>query len=116
MNTVLNGYVAQLVIGHHVSFAQNVNVMVDSGPNASEAMQEVFPLRHGSVRIGNHCRIGASVIIMPNVTLGNFCVIVANSFVNKSFPAYSIIGGMPANLIRMMTQEEIEKINKSKKI
>lgn len=112
MNTILNGYAAQLTIGHHASFAQNVNVMVDSGPNASEVMQEVFPLQHGPVTIGNHCWIGASAIIMPNVTLGNFCVVAANSFVNRSFPAYSIIGGTPAKLIRTMTQEEIGKINK----
>lgn len=112
MNTILNGYSDHLTIGNHVTFAQNVNVMVDSGPNASELLQCIFPLQHGPVIIGNHCWIGASAIIMPNVTLGKFCVVAANSFVNKSFPDYSIIGGIPAKLIRMMTKEEIENLNK----
>lgn len=111
MNTILNGYSAQLTVGHHVSFAQNVNVMVDSGPNASEILQKIFPLEHGPVTIGNHCWIGASAIVMPNVILGDFCIVAANSFVNNSFPNYSIVGGTPARLIRRLRKEEIEMIN-----
>mgnify|MGYP002681542729 FL=1 len=39
MNSMLNGYAAKLTIGRNVSIAQNVSIMVDSGPNASELMQ-----------------------------------------------------------------------------
>jgi acetyltransferase-like isoleucine patch superfamily enzyme len=106
MNSVLNGFAARLIIGSNVSIAQNVNIMVDSGPNASPAMQRVFPIEKGPVTIGNHCWIGASVIIMPNVNLGEFCIVAANSYVNASFPAFSIIGGIPARLIRSFTEEE----------
>ncbi|MCX6266787.1 MAG: DapH/DapD/GlmU-related protein [Bacteroidetes bacterium] len=81
--------------------------MADSGPNASPAMQKIFPLIIGSVNVGNHCWLGASVIIMPNVSLGDYCIVAANSFVNKSFPSFSIIGGNPAKLIRIFTKEEI---------
>lgn len=111
MNCVLNGYAAPLSIGSHVSFAQNVNVMVDSGPNASEVMQRIFPLEHGPVSIGDHTWIGASAIIMPNVNIGKYCVIAAGSFVKNSFPDYSIIGGCPARLIRQLTDDEINKIS-----
>ena len=106
MNSVLNGFAAKLIIGSNVSIAQNVNIMVDSGPNASPAMQRVFPIEKGPVTIGNNCWIGASAIIMPNVNLGEFCIVAANSYVNSSFPAYSIIGGIPARLIRTFTEEE----------
>ena len=106
MNSVLNGFAAKLIIGSNVSIAQNVNIMVDSGPNASPAMQRVFPIEKGPVTIGNNCWIGASAIIMPNVNLGEFCIVAANSYVNKSFPAFSIIGGIPARLIRTFTEEE----------
>jgi galactoside O-acetyltransferase len=47
---------------------------------------------------------------MPGVFLGDFCVVAANSFVNKSFEAYSIIGGSPAVLIRKLTNIEIMKL------
>lgn len=111
MNSILNGFAAKIKIGHNVSIAQNVNMMVDSAPNASEVLQRIFPFEVAPITIGNHCWIGASSIIMPGVTLGDYCVVAANSMVKKSFPAYSIIGGTPAKLIRMLTKEEIKKLN-----
>lgn len=112
MNSILNGYAAELSIGENVSIAQNVNIMTDSGPNASEKLQRIFPVITGKVRIGNHCWIGASSIIMPNVTLGEYCVVAAGSFVKDSFPDYSIIGGTPAKLIRKLNENEIIKLTK----
>lgn len=100
MFSILNGYAKKICIGENVSIAQNVNIMSDSGPNASEEMQKYFPMLSGEVTIGNHCWIGANVVIMPNVTLSDFCVVAANSFVNSSFPPYSVIGGNPAKLIK----------------
>ena len=110
MNSILEGYNAQVKIGKFVSFAQNVNLMTGSGPNASNKLQNIFPVIKGPVTIDDHCWIGASAVIMPNVHLGEFCVVAANSYVNTSFPKYSIIGGSPAKLIRTLTEEEIKKI------
>lgn len=112
MNCTLNGFAAKVRIGSNVSIAQNVNLMSDSGPNASKLMQKIYPIEKGEITIGNHSWIGASVIIMPNVTLGEFCIVAANSYVNKSFPAYSIIGGTPAKLIKTLSKEQIEKLQK----
>ena len=106
MNSILNGFAAKLTIGANVSIAQNVNIMVDSGPNASRRLQRLFPLTKGEVEIGDHCWIGASVIIMPDVKLGDYCIVAANSYVKDSFPAYSIVGGNPARLIRTLNEEE----------
>ena len=106
MNTLINGFASKVRIGENVSIAQNVNVMADSGPNASPAMQKVFPIEKGPVNIGNNSWIGASAVIMPNVTLGEYCIVAANSFVNKAFPAFSIIGGNPARLLRSLTEDE----------
>ena len=110
MNTIINGFAAKIIIGENVSIAQNVNIMVDSGPNASHAMQKIFPIEKGTIKIGNNCWLGASTIIMPKVTLGEFCIVAANSYVNKSFPAFSIIGGNPARLIRSFTEYEKEQM------
>lgn len=111
MHSILNGYSAQLKIGSYVSIAQKVNIMTDSGPNASEVLQKIFPIEAGEVCIGDHSWIGASVVIMPGVTIGKYCVVAANSFVNTSFPDYSVIGGTPARLIRQLSENEIEKMN-----
>lgn len=104
MGSLLNGYANKLIIGKKVSIAQNVNIMTDSGPNASTEMQGYFPLLNGPISIGDHSWIGANCVIMPNVTLGEFCVVAANSFVNKSFPSYSVIGGNPAKFIKSISK------------
>jgi acetyltransferase-like isoleucine patch superfamily enzyme len=111
LNTIVEGFNAQVTIGNHVSFAQNVNLMSGSGPNASEKMQTIFPILKGAVSIGDHSWIGANAIIMPNVQIGKYCIVGAQSFVNSSFPDYSIIGGVPAKLIRTLSSDEIEKLN-----
>lgn len=113
MNAILNGFAEKLKIGRNVSIAQNVNIMVDSGPNASESLQKIFPIEKGPVTIGNHCWIGAGVIIMPSVKLGDYCVVAANSYVRDSFPSYSIIGGSPARLIRTLSESELDTITNS---
>lgn len=108
---MLEGYNAKVVIGKNVSFAQRVTLLTGSAPNASLKLQKIFPMNIGEVTIGDHCWIGAHSVIMPNVSLGKFCVVAANSFVNKSFEDYSIVGGNPAKLIRKFTIEEIKVLN-----
>jgi acetyltransferase-like isoleucine patch superfamily enzyme len=107
----LEGFNGEVHIGEHVSFAQRITLLSGSAPNGSEKMQRIFPILKGPVSIGNHTWVGAHCVIMPNVKIGNFCVIAANSFVNQSFPDYSVIGGTPAKLIRVLTEEEIKKLN-----
>ena len=55
----------------------------------------------GPVHIGRNCFLGFRVSIMPGVTLGEHCVVGANSVVTRSFPAYSMVAGMPAKLIKV---------------
>jgi acetyltransferase-like isoleucine patch superfamily enzyme len=107
---LLEGFNGQVSIGDHVSFAQRITLISGSAPNASEHLQRIFPIIKGPITIGNHSWIGAHCVIMPNVELGQYCVVAANSFVNTSFPAYSIIGGSPAKLIRSLSDAEIQQL------
>lgn len=52
----------------------------------------------GHVRIGNGCWIGAKAIILKDVELGDRCVVGAGAVVTRSFPADSVIVGVPGRL------------------
>lgn len=53
-----------------------------------------------AVSVGNNCWIGAGSTILAGVTIGDGCVVAAGSVVNRSFPANSVIGGIPAKLLK----------------
>lgn len=56
------------------------------------------------ITIGNDVWIGTRVIVLPGVTIGDHSVVAAGAVVSKSFPPYSIIGGVPAKLIKTRTK------------
>jgi acetyltransferase-like isoleucine patch superfamily enzyme len=51
------------------------------------------------VKIGDDCWIGASVTIVDGVSLGEGSIVAAGAVVTKSFPARSILAGVPGRLI-----------------
>lgn len=57
------------------------------------------------IKIGKNCWIGSKVTVLDGVQIGNGCVIAAGSVVNKSFPDHSIIGGVPAKLLKSRNKE-----------
>ena len=61
---------------------------------------EKLPENDLPVTIEDGCWIGANVTILKGVTLGHDSVVAAGSVVTKSCEPYSIIGGVPAKLIR----------------
>lgn len=52
------------------------------------------------IKIGSNCWIGSKVTLLDGVEIGSGSIIAAGSVVNKSFPANSIIGGVPAKLLK----------------
>jgi maltose O-acetyltransferase len=68
------------------------------------------------VEIGENTWIGGNVMIGPGVKLGEGCIVGMGSIVTKSFPAFSIIGGNPAKIIKMRSDvENYKKLKKEKK-
>jgi acetyltransferase-like isoleucine patch superfamily enzyme len=54
----------------------------------------------GPSRIGDNCWLGVGVVVTSGVTIGERCVIGANSVVTKDIPPYSIAAGAPARVLR----------------
>ena len=61
------------------------------------------PMDVGKVIIGDNCWIGAKSIILKDVELGQNCVVAAGSVVTRSFPAGSVVAGVPAKLLRTIS-------------
>ena len=74
---------------------------------------EKGPEHDAPVVIEDDVWCGANVTILKGVSIGRGSVVAAGAVVTKSFPPYSIIGGVPAKLIRMrFTPEEIREHEK----
>ncbi len=69
---------------------------------------------NASINIGNDVWIGTNVVITPGVTVGNGAVLAAGCIVAKDVPAYAIVGGVPARVIRYRFERElIEQLEQS---
>jgi len=77
---------------------------IDPSIGLKPAKQPLFS--KGKVVIGNNTFIGYRVTILSGVVLGKNCVVGAHSVVNKSFPDYSMIAGIPAKLIKRYSKEK----------
>ena len=54
----------------------------------------------GPTRVGDNVWCGAGVVITSGVTVGERCVIGANSVVTEDIPAFSVAAGAPARVLR----------------
>ncbi|HEY3176015.1 MAG TPA: DapH/DapD/GlmU-related protein [Candidatus Polarisedimenticolia bacterium] len=62
--------------------------------------------QYGQVRIGSHTWIGGNAAVYPGTTIGDHCVVLPNSVVTADVESYTMVGGVPARLVRKITVEE----------
>jgi len=52
------------------------------------------------IRIGRNCWLGANVVILPEVELGDNVIVAAGAIVTRSFESNCVIAGVPAKVIK----------------
>lgn len=86
------------IIGQYFSCHPENHIFDDP----SQAIRLQGTTRQG-IRIGKNCWIGAKVTILDGVQIGDNCIIAAGAVVTRSIPANSVIGGVPAKVIKPTT-------------
>lgn len=108
---------AKVKIGNNVMFGPNVTIL--SGNHRinylGKCMTEVHDcdkegIEDKDIILEDDNWIGANATILKGVIIGKGAVVAACTLVTKDVPAYSIVGGIPAKVIKMrFSREEIVK-------
>lgn len=100
-------------IGDHVEITSGVRFITHDGGvwvlRDGHPDVDVF----GKIVIGNNVFIGFNAIVMPGVVVGDNCVIGAGSVVTKSVPSDSVVAGVPARVIRSLSEYKASSLAKS---
>jgi len=83
-------------IGDNVGFSSGSAIITHGFWNSVIAG---YSSKFGPVKIGRNVIIGYRSLILPGVTVGDYCSIGAGAVVTKSFPAYCVVAGVPARII-----------------
>ncbi len=112
----------KLVIGKFCAIAQGVRFIMN-GANHKLSGLSTYPFsifRHGwetvmpkpgelpykgDTVVGNDVWLGYQALIMPGVRIGNGAIIAAGSVVTSNVPAYAIVGGNPARVVKLRFDE-----------
>jgi chloramphenicol O-acetyltransferase type B len=109
---------ATLTIGSYCSIAPNVKIYMGGMHRTDWVTTYPFPAfqtdaqhiknwdpTHGNVTIGSDVWLCANCVILSGVTVGHGAVVANSAIVTKDVPAYAIVGGNPAKLIRWRFDE-----------
>ena len=104
-----------IYIGDNCMLAPNVVIATAGHPIDPElraqGLQYNLP-----VRIGRNCWLGAGVIVMPGVTIGENTVIGTGSVVTKDIPAGVVAVGNPCRVMRQVGEHDREYFYRDRKI
>ncbi len=104
-----------IYVGDYTKFGPNV-VIATAGHPILPSLREQAYQYNMPVKIGKCVWLGAGVIVLPGVEIGDNCVIGAGSVVTKNIPANSVAVGNPCKVIREIGEHDRQYYFKQKKI
>lgn len=118
-----NVSVTNTTIGNYCSIAPNVTLgpgdhdltNISTSVRVTDKAGLHVDLERGECQIGHDVWIGANVVVLRGVHVGDGAVLAAGAIVNKDVPAYAVVGGVPARVLKYrFNVENIDKIHNSK--
>jgi len=92
-------------IGEHVLIAPNVVITTSGHPVHPELRLNGAQFSR-PIKIGNHAWLGANVVILPGIEIGDNSVIGAGSIVTKNIPPNVVAVGTPCKVMRKITEKD----------
>jgi acetyltransferase-like isoleucine patch superfamily enzyme len=87
---------------HSISFSHRADDVI----NWRVGKKDWTQVKIAPVKIGNKVWIGVNAMILKGVTIGEGAVVGAGAVVTKDVPAWTIVGGNPARIIREIAEDE----------
>lgn len=104
-----------IYIGDYTMLGPNVVIATAGHPILPELREKALQFNL-PVHIGKNCWLGAGVIVLPGVTIGDNTVIGAGSVVTKDIPANVVAVGNPCKVLREINENDKEFYYKDKRI
>ena len=94
-----------IYVGDYTMFGPNVTVATAGHPILPELRKKAYQYNI-PVHIGKNCWLGAGVLIMPGITIGDNVVIGAGSVVTKDIPSNVVAVGNPCRILREVNEHD----------
>ncbi len=104
-----------IYVGDFTMFGPNVTIATAGHPILPELREKAYQY-NAPVRIGKNCWLGAGVIVVPGVTIGDNVVIGAGSVVTKDLPSNVVAVGCPCRILRKIDDRDRITYLKDRKI
>ena len=104
-----------IYVGDGTMFGPNVVIATAGHPILPQLREQAYQYNF-PVHIGKNCWLGAGVIVVPGVTIGDNSVIGAGSIVTKDIPPNVIAVGNPCKVLREINEYDKEYYFKNRKI
>lgn len=104
-----------IYVGDYCQIGPNVVLATAGHPICPELREQAYQY-NAPVRVGRNCWLGANVVVVPGVTIGDNVVVGAGSVVTHDLPDNVIAVGNPCRILREVNDRDREYYFKDRKI